>query len=54
MENGRCPEDQKIGKLFYAYHNDLKAFLDGDRVKDRLTNSKKRHQSQNFSILGVF
>ena len=40
IRHGRI-KGQKIGKLFYVSHNDLKAFLDGDRV-ERLTKGKKR------------
>ena len=30
MENGKCPEGQKIGKLWYVSEDNLEAFLDGD------------------------
>lgn len=36
----------KIGKNWYVKKQDLEAFLEGDKV-ERLTNSKKRNQSQN-------
>jgi len=33
MENGKCSEGQKTGKLWYVLKQDLEAFLEGNKAE---------------------